>query len=267
MSGQVTEFFNGMSVAKLSRFEGKYLACETALYTCLLLSKGRAMFTGNASFQWRRGEIATTLPGRPRTFGFEEPWTSLVVAMPTTMLERHHNVERWTRTAGCDVWLTSESSGDRVARSLIMSASKLQADDDPLLIDHIADGLRQRLSGWLDKEVGHPKVGDAFRVKRAMDYAEKNLHQRLTVDDLANCASLSRHHFSRVFVRSVGMPPFRYVMRKRIHRAKSLLARGAPIAEAAYLSGFTSQSHMTRVFNEQVGITPLAYQYLAQAGR
>ncbi len=56
--------------------------------------------------------------------------------------------------------------------------------------------------------------------------------------------------------RSLGMPPYAYVLRRRIERVQQLLLDGMPIAEAALSVGFCDQGHLTRHMRRVQGLTP-----------
>ncbi|MGH6676412.1 MAG: helix-turn-helix domain-containing protein, partial [Xanthobacteraceae bacterium] len=56
-----------------------------------------------------------------------------------------------------------------------------------------------------------------------------------------------------------GLTPHTYVMQRRIELARRLIARRVGLAEAALSSGFADQSHMTRIFVRNYGISPGAY--------
>ena len=97
---------------------------------------------------------------------------------------------------------------------------------------------------------------------RAIDlYLDEHLEDPLSLDDLADQAELTRHQFSRRFKNATGVSPFQYVIAKRVKRARDLLARGkVSIAEVAYATGFSSQSHLTETFKRHFGVTPGAYK-------
>ena len=64
-------------------------------------------------------------------------------------------------------------------------------------------------------------------------------------------------YFTRVFKAEVGESPARYLTRRRAERAvESTRAGDDPLAEIAYRTGFSSQSHMTRRITEATGVTP-----------
>lgn len=90
---------------------------------------------------------------------------------------------------------------------------------------------------------------------------EDNLESPIRLDDLARAAGMTSFNFMRCFKRTTGMSPLRYVLTRRMERACLVLGDAkAGIAEAAYASGFSSQSHMTTMFRRFFGITPGAYR-------
>ncbi|WP_207459676.1 AraC family transcriptional regulator [Azospirillum sp. SYSU D00513] len=94
-------------------------------------------------------------------------------------------------------------------------------------------------------------------LRRVAEFVEAHLDAPLSIDDLAAVAGLSPFHFARAFKRSTGEAPHRFVLRRRIERAKSLIAMdGLPLAEVAAACGFSSQSHFTLRFREVTGLTP-----------
>ena len=83
----------------------------------------------------------------------------------------------------------------------------------------------------------------------------------VTLDDLAEIASMSPYYFARSFKAAVGLPPHQYVVRRRIDRAMRLLAAtDLTIAHIAFDCGFASQAHMTTVFKRLTGTTPHRYR-------
>src|SRR2546425_8839080 len=77
---------------------------------------------------------------------------------------------------------------------------------------------------------------------------------------------MSPYHFARLFKRSTGVPPHRFLVRRRIDAARALLAaQTAPIAEIAQLVGFRTPSHFTTTFRRVTGMTPSAYRSEAGA--
>lgn len=89
------------------------------------------------------------------------------------------------------------------------------------------------------------------------EYVEANLDRGISLAELAELASLSPNHFATLFRRTTGLPPHRYVVNRRVERARLLLsATKDPLAEVARHAGFADQAHMTRQFRQVLGITP-----------
>lgn len=101
----------------------------------------------------------------------------------------------------------------------------------------------------------------AAQEKLVREYIEDQLGEELRLDDLAAVARLSRFHFARAFKTSLGEPPHRYVMMRRLEKAKEMLARSPlPINDIATATGFRSASQFNRAFRDFVGVTPSAFR-------
>ena len=98
-------------------------------------------------------------------------------------------------------------------------------------------------------------------LRRILRYVDSHLDTPLSIDDLAAQARLSESHFARCFMKSVGMTPHSYVLRRRLLRAQQLLAQSEmSLLEVALTAGFADQSHFCRRFREFVGMTPRAFR-------
>jgi AraC family transcriptional regulator len=119
--------------------------------------------------------------------------------------------------------------------------------------------LGRRSAGRME---GRPNTGlSGAALRRVTDYVEENLAQNLTLESIADVAHMSPFHFSRVFKLSTGLSPHQYVLRRRIEKAKGLLAGSdLPLHEVADLSGFTDQSHLARHFRRQLDTTPRSFR-------
>jgi AraC-like DNA-binding protein len=83
--------------------------------------------------------------------------------------------------------------------------------------------------------------------------------ERVSLQQLAERASLSRYQLLRAFRDVYGLPPHAYLIQVRVRRASASLRSGASIADAALAAGFADQSHLTRCFKRATGVTPGQY--------
>jgi len=103
------------------------------------------------------------------------------------------------------------------------------------------------------------------RFERIIAYIDENLERELSLETLAGEASLSLFHFARAFKTTTGFAPHRFVLQRRVERARALLHDvEIPIATVARRCGFASQAHLTHVFRSLTGSTPGAYRTLVQ---
>ena len=107
---------------------------------------------------------------------------------------------------------------------------------DGLVAGHTA-AMPARSRGMLGKD----------QLRRVRDYVGAHLDEPIGVEALADIAARSPFHFTRVFSRSVGMTPHRYVVHLRLQRAIELVREGrSGLAEIAARTGFADQSHLSR---------------------
>ncbi|MEM9794973.1 MAG: AraC family transcriptional regulator [Pseudomonadota bacterium] len=95
---------------------------------------------------------------------------------------------------------------------------------------------------------------------RALDRIEAGLHESLGVADLAAASGVVPVRFARAFRMTMGITPHQYIIARRLETAKSMLKGDEPIAAIAYACGFSSQSHMTALFSEHIGMPPGRYR-------
>ena len=104
---------------------------------------------------------------------------------------------------------------------------------------------------------GAQSIPDA--ISNARNLIDDDPASPVTLDDLAQESGLSRFQILRAFAKTTGFTPHAYLVQRRIHLARRLIAQGLSLADAAAASGFADQSHMTRIFVRKYGVSPGAY--------
>ena len=104
-------------------------------------------------------------------------------------------------------------------------------------------------------------VPPARHLLRAKDLADARYFERVTVDDMAGAAGLSRAHFSREFRRAFGESPHAYLLTRRLERAAALLrTTDHSVAEVCLDVGLQSIGSFTTSFTRTFGISPTTYR-------
>jgi AraC family transcriptional regulator len=130
-----------------------------------------------------------------------------------------------------------------------------------LFADSLASALASRL---LSLQVRRPKLHSqrvralpAWRLRNVIEYIEAHLDEDLTLAELAKVAGFSLSHFKPLFRHSVGLPVHRFVLERRVERARLLLLEGGKsVTEIALETGFAHSSHMARCMRRVLGVNP-----------
>ena len=97
----------------------------------------------------------------------------------------------------------------------------------------------------------------AWQLRRVIEYIETHLDQDLSLAELAAVAGYSISHFKPLFRNATGMPAHRFVMSRRVERARLHLAQGGMnMTDIALASGFAHASHMARCLRRTLGASP-----------
>ena len=137
----------------------------------------------------------------------------------------------------------------------------LQAGTDGLLeSERLVDGF-----GQLFRRHGSrgERIADGGPDRRAWSILEDLIRERyaepLALRDLARAVDLTPFQLIALSKRTVGLTPHAYLVQARLGAAKTMMRRGAGIADAAAAAGFYDQSALTRHFKRSYGITPLQW--------
>jgi AraC-like DNA-binding protein len=131
----------------------------------------------------------------------------------------------------------------------------------------LGDSLGLGLLALLSKDRAEPTASvyrgglTARQARIVIDYLDGHLAQPVELADLARVAGLSPSHFHRAFRLTMGAPPHRWLMRRRIQRAQALMLKPErSLADIAVEIGFADQPHFTRAFSREMGVSPGAWR-------
>lgn len=138
----------------------------------------------------------------------------------------------------------------------MLQAARSDRPLHPEYLTKLADALLCHLAQLADLGPVERAVEDA-RLHELVQYVDGHLGERLTLDDLAARAGMSRAQFTRSFRDATGESAHRYITRRRVEAAQRLLSQTSrDLAWIANETGFSSQSHFTRQFHALTGNTP-----------
>ena len=128
----------------------------------------------------------------------------------------------------------------------------------PTFAEHLVSAL---VAHVLEPEAPPVRSGDARLLRLTEDIVAARLGERLLLRDIAAELGLSVPHLARSFRAATGTSLHRFIVARRIERAKRLLRHTRlPLVEVALQSGFGDQSHLSRAIRQATGMTPTEYR-------
>lgn len=112
----------------------------------------------------------------------------------------------------------------------------------------------------VNKKSLYPYAPPKDSIVIAQEYAKKNLHKNIGLNDLARIAKKSPFHFARSFKERTGFSPITFLRTLRLNLAKELLIQSTyNINEVGQRVGYPSPQHFSQVFKQEVGLSPRSY--------
>jgi AraC family transcriptional regulator len=157
---------------------------------------------------------------------------------------------------------------DRSLEGLVMLLSaetQFGGSSGKLYRDHLAHALALRflwlVGGTRDANPLQLRTWPHRALQRVLDKMEAEATSDLDLNTLAAESGYSRSHFLRIFQTGVGYTPHQWLMRLRVERAKKMLREDSDsIVDIANACGFSSHAHLSRTFQQIVGMAPSKYR-------
>ena len=128
--------------------------------------------------------------------------------------------------------------------------SMKKAEEVPEFLAAKAVELTRLVANSSKKKISHPIV------KKAANYIEENLYQKITPSQVAEYCSVSKDHLSLLFRVNTGETAAKYILREKLSESRRLINRGLSNSQIAYQLGFCSESHFIAKYKEHYGTTP-----------
>lgn len=116
------------------------------------------------------------------------------------------------------------------------------------------------LEGYIHPII-HDEQNPCLVLKKVLDEIHNNFKDKFELEELAKMAHMSASSLERNFRKYFHMTPFQYIQKIRIDKACVMLqSLDKDLVEVAFDTGFCDQSHFTKVFRKQMGLTPHQYR-------
>lgn len=125
------------------------------------------------------------------------------------------------------------------------------------LIEFVSDLFKRFCSKTPLKKTNNKSSLLAEKIEK---YLLENIEDDILLEDISQYMNLSIVHILRIFKKEFGLPIHSYLINKKVHIAKDLLAENIAVSEVAQRSGFFDQSHLNRSFKRVFQLTPKEYQ-------
>lgn len=164
----------------------------------------------------------------PRTIGRELPWEGEILHALRTIIEADGK-----KALGYEL---------KIKAALFQLMACFTENDGLIVKDSV---MRNSVSDKLT------------RLKKAIGHIQEHYAKRVTVEELARTANMSKSHFCVFFKANTGMSPVEYLIRHRINEAVALLKNSdCSITEIASRVGFDNVSYFIKTFKGHNGFTP-----------
>lgn len=248
---------------------------ETIAFTAMLRGKKHMKLDNKTGyFDYYPGESVLVSPGETMVIDFPEadeiPTQCISLSLNPEFIENslnhlNYHLPKTDETSQWNIELDEyflfnnkslASATNNIMRIAMDDNSQKDIMADFALKELLIRLMQTQARGMVEKNIAKNKS----RIGFAVDHIRKNLHQKLSIENIAKLAYVSKSNFFRMFKDELGTSPNEFILQERISRAKELLKSKNSIKETAYQTGFSDTNYFTRVFKQLVGVTPKNYQ-------
>jgi two-component system response regulator YesN len=222
-----------------------------------------------------RSPIFSSGEAMARYSGFRDRLYASLLALDRNRVEA--SFEAFARALGDKEFNVMEAEGlSRIASDLLLLLEQFLSEQETTL-EHLLQGWPVKADRF-HKEGGPEEFVTAMRelyrsaidgllalrlsrsrleLEDVMGYIDAHFHESITLETVAGQFLVSREHLSRLFKSRTGENLSDYILRKRMDKARFLIAEERlPIKHAAQLAGYEDIAYFYRVFKKHFGVTP-----------
>jgi AraC-like DNA-binding protein len=224
---------------------------------------GHASLSGRGQVEAGKGSLIFVNPGEVhdgRALGGRPRSWRILYFEPQTMMAARDDVHEGATAFPC--FAAPVFTYDPLRRALD-AAFKSVVGDAGGCQEMIAETAVLRLVSLLSVHLTSKalrNIHSTVSIRRARDRIDADPAAPLTLASLAAESGSSRYQLLRAFAREIGMTPHAYIIQQRLALARRMLRTGSALVNAASVAGFSDQSHFTRAFGRQFGVTPARYR-------
>lgn len=212
-------------------------------------------------------EVIITPAGEPKTWRWEGSGDVIVISISPAFLDEVFGQASGRNGVPMEL-VDNFGTRDPVIQALADDVHEELETNRPashIYVEALARQLVVHL--WRNYSVARKSAKVACRMSAhklllAKRFVEENLGEQLSVELIASNVGASAFHFAHAFSAATGMPPHKYLMQRRLERAKSLLREtDLSLTEIALRVGYASSSHFCVGFRKLSHTTPSRYRH------
>lgn len=231
---------------------------------CFLEKGTQCYMVNNKEYLLKGGDILITYPDEPHgTSSFPEEKGSLywmLIKIPKDKGKILNLSQTETRILINRLLnlKTRQFRGLADIKSILPNVFKVYSNhDDPLRKVEISSSILNFLLKVIHSGEQDNRKEVSQEIELICNYIKSNLHEDYNLEKLANMINLSTSRFKHRFKDETGIPPWEFILRKKIEQAKYMIANTSlPYKEIAYDLGFSSSSYFATVFKRFTRMSP-----------
>lgn len=222
-------------------------------YLMLLVNQGRAVTCDGQNIKFGEHDLYVMFPNTKIHYKALEPWAINWLGLYGEGVSEY--MDMLSLTPQNPILHISHYNELKAVMDRIFDAS--QKDDLSSKL-HISGLIYEFFSVMMKNSVAYRKNELVNSALKIIDY---NFCERISVKQIAEHLNVDAAYFSRKFTEEVGASPKKYILEKRIERAKELLrTTNANVFEISNSVGYDDQFYFCRIFKKTVGTTPSEYR-------